>query len=132
MCSTRKRDYAFELLVRQNTTASQYGLRELGPLQAYVLLALILNLVFRTPFKLFGHAILRPSSLRGNLLGWLHVGPSMFQYRPGDTRHLVCQRHDRQHGRLSAEDASQPRARLYLAGSDPRHDRAGSHDQKAP
>jgi hypothetical protein len=53
------------------------GLRELGPLQAYVLPALILNLVLRAPFKLFGHAILRPSLLHRYSLGWLHVGPSV-------------------------------------------------------
>lgn len=116
------------LLVRQNTAASQYGLRELGPLQAYVLLALILNLVLRTPFKLFGHAILRPSLRHGNSLGWLHVRPSVFQYCPGDARHLVCQRHDREHRWLSVEDAGQPGARLDLAAPDPRYDRTGSHD----
>lgn len=66
------------LLVRQNTAASQYGLRELGPLQAYVLLALILNLVLRTPCKLFGHAILRPPLRHGNSRCWLHVRPSVF------------------------------------------------------
>ncbi|CUX65055.1 hypothetical protein AGR3A_pa70012 [Agrobacterium tomkonis CFBP 6623] len=65
------------LLLRRSTAASQYGLRELDPLQAYVLSALILNQVLRAPFKLFGHSILRPSLLRGNSSGWLHVRPSV-------------------------------------------------------
>lgn len=35
------------VLLRQNTAPSQYGLRELSPLQVYVLIALILNLLSR-------------------------------------------------------------------------------------
>jgi len=85
---------------------------------------------FSEPRSNFGHAILRPSLLRGYSPGWLHVGPSVLQHCPGDTRHLVRQCHDRQHGWLSVEDAGQPGIRLGLATHDPRYDRTGVHDQK--
>lgn len=85
------------LLMRQDTAASQYGFRERGALQAYVLLALIFNLILRTPFKLFANAILRPPLRHENLLGCLHVSPSVLQYRLGDARRLVRQCHDREH-----------------------------------
>lgn len=85
---------------------------------------------FSEPRSNFGHAILRPSLLRGYSLGWLHVGPSVLQYCPRDASHLVRQRHDREHRWLSVEDACQPCAWLDLPTPYPGDDGTRAHYQQ--